>query len=243
MRVEEIRMSPAQVTERDGTHPNPPVVGSLAYLLLNFPVGLGAFIFLVTTLSVGASTAIIWVGVPVLAIALLAWRGAAKLERRRVHAMLGTYIATPYRPLPESGKWKARLKDPATWKDLAYFVLLGPIGIAEFTLMVSFWASSLWLVLLPLWFGFVPQDWYPEVWGWVLGDVHSTWEALPWAAVGAVLLAITVALTRVLGALHARFARSLLGPSRRRLDALERSTSPAAVDWDFRTHVYPGMTS
>lgn len=235
-------MAPAQVTERDGTDPNPPVLGSLAYLLLNFPVGLAAFIFLVTTLSVGFSTAIIWVGVPVLALALVSWRGAARLERRRVHAMLGTYIATPYRPLGEKGQWKTRIKDPATWKDLAYFVLLGPVGIAEFTLMLTFWSTSLWLLLLPLWFGFAPEDWYPEVWGSVLGRVDTAWEALPWAAVGAVLLAITIALTRVLGVLHARFARALLGPSRRRLDALERSSSPAGIDWDFRTHVYPGVT-
>src|SRR6266487_6404604 len=111
-------MSPAHVTERDGTHPNPPVVGSLAYLLLNFPVGLASFVFLVTTLSVGLSTAIIWVGVPVLALAVLGVRGAARLERRRVHAMLRTYIATPYRPLPDgmSASWKTRLKDGATWK-------------------------------------------------------------------------------------------------------------------------------
>lgn len=235
---------PAQVTERDGTHPNPPLLGALAYLLLNFPVGLAAFIFLVTTVSVGLSTAIIWVGVPVLAISILTWRGAAALERRRVHAMLGTYIATPYRPLPAGGgKWKTRLKDGATWKDFAYFLLLGPIGIAEFVLMVTLWSASVWLVLLPLWFGLAPNDWYPEVWGWVLGHVDSTWEALPWAAVGAVLLAVTVALTRALGVLHARFARAMLGPSLRRLDALERATArPAGIDWDFRTHVYPGVT-
>jgi putative sensor protein len=219
-------------------------LGSLAYLLLNFPVGMASFVFLVTMVSVGLSTTIIWVGVPVLAFAMLAWRGAARLERRRVHAMLRTYIATPYRPLPEAmrGQWKTRLKDGATWKDLGYFLLLGPIGVAEFCVLVSFWSASLWLLLLPVWFGFVPQEWYPEVWGYVLGHVDSTWEALPWAAVGAVLLAVTIALTRVLGMLHARFARGMLGPSRRRLDALERTSSPT-VDWDFRTHVYPGVTS
>jgi hypothetical protein len=237
-------MSPAQVTERDGTHPNPPVLGSLAYLVLNLPVGIASFVFVVTMLSVGASTAIIWVGVPVLAIAMLAWRGGARLERRRVHAMLRTYIATPYRPVPEgrSGRWKTRIKDRATWKDLTYFVLLGPIGTAEFTLMVTFWSASLWLLFLPVWFGFFPHDWYPEVWGHVLGSVDTTWEALPWAAVGAVLLAVTIAMTRVLGAVHARFARAMLGPSGRQVDALQRTKSPA-TDWDFRTHVYPGVTS
>ena len=237
-------MVPADVTERDGTRPNPPVAGSLAYLVLNLPVGMAAFVFLVTMVSVGVSTAIIWVGVPVLAIALLVWRGAARLERQRVHAMLGTYIATPYQPLPEGkGRWRTRLTDAATWKDFAYFALLGPIGVAEFVLMVTFWSASLWLLFLPVWFGFAPHDWYPEVWGWVLGNVDSSWEALPWAAIGAVLLALTIAMTRMLGALHARFARALLGPSRRRLDALERATPSPATNWDFRTHVYPGVTS
>lgn len=240
-------MVPAQVTERDGTDPNPPILGSLAYLLLNLPVGIASFVFVVTMVSVGVSTAIIWIGVPVLALALLMWRGAARLERRRVHAMLRTYIATPYRPLPEKRQWRARLTDGATWKDLTYFVLLGPIGVAEFTLMVTLWSASLWLLFLPVWFGFFPNDWYPEVWGYVLGHVDSTWEALPWAAIGAVLLAVTIVMTRVLGQLHARFARAMLGPSRRRLDALERTTSASptvdTLDWDFRTHVYPGVTS
>src|SRR5262245_54340294 len=138
--AEETRMTPAQITERDGTNPNPPVLGSLAYLVLNLPVGIASFVFLVTTVSVGVSTAIIWVGVPVLMVSLLMWRGAARLERRRVHTMLRAYIATPYRPLPESkNRWKTRLKDVATWKDFTYFVLLGPIGVAEFSLMVTLW--------------------------------------------------------------------------------------------------------
>ena len=42
----------------------------------------------------------------ILAAAVLAWRGAAQLERARVHAMLGTYIASPYRPLPNGGLTK-----------------------------------------------------------------------------------------------------------------------------------------
>jgi hypothetical protein len=244
---EEIRMSPALVTERDGTRPNPPVLGSLAYLVLNLPVGIAGFVFVVTALSVGLSTAIIWVGVPVLALAMLTWRAAARLERRRVHAMLNTYIATPYRPLPEglSAQWRTRLKDGATWKDMAYFVLLLPVGVAEFTMMVVSWSVSLWLLFLPLYFGFLPDEWYPEVWDHPLGQVDSAWEALPWAALGAILLAMTIALTKALGALHARYARALLGPSRRRVDALGR-TAPAATTapsagFDFRTHVYPGV--
>ena len=68
-------------THRDGTRPNPPLLGSLAYLVLNLPIGIGAFVFVVTTLSLGIGTAIIWVGVAVLALAVLAMRGLATLER------------------------------------------------------------------------------------------------------------------------------------------------------------------
>lgn len=243
-------MSPALVTESDGTRPNPPVLGSLAYLVLNLPVGIAGFVFVVTTMSVGLGTAIIWVGVPVLALAMLIWRGGARLERRRVHALLRTYIATPYRPLPEglSAQWRTRVKDGATWKAMAYFVLLLPIGVAEFALMVSSWSASLWLLFLPVYFGFLPADWYPVAWDTPIGQVDSTWEALPWAALGAILLAMTIAMTKALGGLHARYARAMLGPSRRRVDALGRPAPAAATDapltttFDFRTHVYPGVT-
>lgn len=239
-------MAPAHITERDGTKPNPPLLGSLAYLLLNLPVGIAGFVFIVTMVSVGVSTAIIWVGVPVLALALLGWRLGARLERQRVHAMLRTYIATPYRPLPSglSAQWKARVKEASTWKDMTYFLLMFPIGIAEFTLMMTFWAASLWLLFLPLYFGFVPDDWYGEVWNHPFGQVDSTWEALPWAAIGALLLAVTVAMTKALGTLHARFARVMLGPSQRMLDAMVSPATTQPDNWqgfDFRTHVYPGV--
>src|SRR5882672_10260727 len=236
-------MAPALVTERDGTRPDPPVLGSLAYLVLNLPVGIAGFVFVVTTVSVGLSTAIVWVGVPVLALAMLIWRAGARLERRRVHALLGTYIATPYRPLPDglSARWRTRVRDRATWKDMTYFVLLLPIGVAEFSLMVSLWSASLWLLFLPLYFGFLPAEWYPVAWDNPIIRVDSTWEALPWAALGAILLAMTIVLTKALGTLHARYARAMLGPSGRRLDALGRAETAPAVSRvagvDFRTHV------
>jgi hypothetical protein len=241
--AEEITM--AFVTEHDGTRPDPPVLGSLAYLVLNLPVGIAGFVFVVTTLSVGLSTAIIWVGVPVLALAMLIWRAGARLERQRVHALLRTYIATPYRPLPDgfSAQWRTRVRDRATWQDMAYFVLLLPVGIAEFTLMVTFWSVSLWLLFLPLYRGFLPADWYPVVMNNPFVRVDSTWAALPWAALGAILLAMTIVLTKALGTLHARFARGMLGPSRRRLDALAYGgTRETTLPADFRTHVYPSVT-
>jgi hypothetical protein len=222
-------------TERDGTRPNPPLLGSLAYLVMNLPIGIASFVFVVTTLSLGVGTVVIWLGLAVLAVSMLVCRGFAQVERARVHAMLGTYIATPYRPLPEKTKrWATRIKDPATWKDMAYCVLLLPIGIAEFTLMVTFWATSLWLVTLPVYWGFLPDSWRAEVWN--DGDnplfrVDSWTETLPWAALGVLVLAMAVALTRVLGTMHAHYARALLGPSTRRIDKLAELSTAGAIDW------------
>src|SRR5262249_26466023 len=143
-------------------------------------------------------------------------------ERARVHAMLRTYIATPYRPVPEQGHiWRTRIKDPATWKDMAYCVLLLPIGIAEFTLMVTFWATSLWMVTLPIYWTWLPDTWRPVAGDHPLFDIDTWTETLPWAAVGVLGLAISIALTKMLGIAHARYARAMLGPSERRISKLE----------------------
>ncbi|MGH3761188.1 sensor domain-containing protein [Actinophytocola sp.] len=220
-------------TERDGTRPDPPLLRSLAYLVMNLPIGIASFVFVVTTVSVGLGTVIIWVGLAVLAVAILSWRGFAQFERARVHAMLGTYVATPYRPPPKQGKrWATRVKDPATWKDLVYCVLLLPIGIAEFTLMVTFWATSLWLVTMPIYWTWLPDAWRPILWNdHPLFAIDSWPDTLLWCALGVLVLAVAVALTRVLGTLHARFARALLGPSERRIDKLERLSTAGAIDW------------
>jgi hypothetical protein len=240
-------MAPAEIVERDGTRPNPPVVGALAYLLLNLPVGIVSFVFVVTMLAVGVATAVIWIGVPVLAVAVLAWRAGAQLERARVHAMLGTYIATPHLPRPPGlpVQWKARVRDAATWKGMAYFLLLLPVGIAEFTVMVSLWSASMWLLLMPVTYSVFPDQWQPVVWGEVF-TVGSWVAALPLAGLGAILLAMTASVTKQLGMLHARFARAMLGPSQRLLLVDHR---PTVTGWavahgpgiDLRTHACPGV--
>jgi hypothetical protein len=222
----------ATTTERDGTRPNPPLWGSLAYLLMNLPIGIAGFVFVVTTMSVGVSTVIIWVGLAVLALAVLAWRGAARLERLRVHAMLGTYVADPYRPLPEgAGRWIARFKDPATWKDMAYFVLLLPIGIAEFTISVTTWSVGLYLSLLPLYWTAVPDDWHLVMWNNRVFEPESWIGTLPLSAVGVLVLALSIVITKGLGTMHARYARAMLGPSPRRVSQMEKLNTAGAIDW------------
>jgi len=202
----------------DGTHPRPHLAGAFAFLLLSFPLGTAWFVMLVSLISVGVGTAIVWIGLAVLAFAVLLWRGGAQVERARVYALLDTVIAYPYRALPDSGlkeRWRARLGDPQTWRDLAYLVLLFPLGIIEFTLVVSAWAYGLGLAALPIYYRWLPDGvWHFPSWdaGARWFTVDSTVDALPWAALGVVMIGFAISLTRWLAAVHARFARALLGP-------------------------------
>ncbi|MFC5288885.1 sensor domain-containing protein [Actinokineospora guangxiensis] len=206
-------IQPEQGFSHDGTVPRPPVAGALVYLVMNLGVGIAGFVALVTLFAVGAGTALVWVGLPVLALAVLLCRGGAQVERARVYALLDTYIAVPHAPLPEKGRWKARVRDGATWRSCAYFILLLPIGIVEFTAMVVLWASALGLLFLPVYFRWLPDGSY-RLWDWDRPTyvVDSTLEALPFAAAGVLVLAVALVVTRWMGRAHARFARGLLGP-------------------------------
>ncbi|WP_233427847.1 sensor domain-containing protein [Actinokineospora spheciospongiae] len=201
-------MTPAAV-------PRPSVVGSLGFLTMNLAVGIIGFTVVVTLFAVGVGTAVVWVGLPVLALAILLSRGGARLERARVYAMLDTHIDLPYPALPEENRWRARVKDVNTYRDALYFLLMLPVGIAEFTVVVTLWSTSLGLVFLPLFYRWLPEgefrvfDWDRP---WVVVD--SIPDAVPFALAGVVLLGLTVLVTRGLGRAHARFARALLGPAR-----------------------------
>ncbi len=218
-------------TERDGSQPNPALLGALAYLVMNLPVGIASFVFVVTTVSVGVSTVIIWVGLAVLAAAVFGMRGMASLERLRVHAMLGTYVASPYRPAPDKGRWLSRVKDPATYKDMAYLLLMLPIGIAEFTISVVLWSVGLDLAFLPAYWSWVPDEWQMVLWNHQVVSVDSWLGTLPFAGLGVLVLAFAAIVTKGLGTLHARYARAMLGPSQRRISKLEGLSTAGAIDW------------
>lgn len=206
---------------------DPPFGGSVVFLLMNLPLGVAAFGLLTSFTAAGLGTAVVWVGVGLLALLLLAVRGGARLERARVYALLDHYIDLPYLPLPANGqkeRWKGRLKDPATWRDLAYFFLLFPLGLIEFVLVTAFWSTSLALAGLPIYFRWLPDGAYyfpSEDVRWL--TVDSTVEALPWAALGVLFVALSVALTKALAGMHARLANALLGTTVAQRRRMERS--------------------
>jgi signal transduction histidine kinase len=190
---------------------------SAAYLLLHFPLGLAYFVGLTVLLSVSAGMVVIWVGVLGLALTMILWRLAAKLERRLMKAAFGVEIRDPYRPLPSGGnlfaKWKAMAADPATWKDLLYLFLAFPLGVAEFVLSVGLWSASAGLIAMPL-----TINWQDAGFMYITVGDRQIWfdhtlTTLPAIPLGIALAFVTMYVVRGVGYAHGALARYLLGPN------------------------------
>ncbi|TFV91306.1 sensor domain-containing protein [Blastococcus sp. CT_GayMR16] len=134
------------------------------YVLVSFPVAIAAFVVLVTGLSLGVGLLVVWVGVAVLAAALLAARALATLERTWLPAVLR-------RPLPEPAYLRAEgrpvrrlttpLRDPQPWLDALHAIVRFPVAIFSFVLTVTFWSVAL---------GGITYG----AWDWALPDASRT---------------------------------------------------------------------
>lgn len=130
------------------------------YVLLDFPIGVAGFTFVVTGLTLGVSLLITLVGVPLLAATLVLARLAGRAELARARALLDYELAPP-RPLPRRGTVLTRLwapiRDGAAWRSTTYFALMLPVGIVTFTIAVTWWAATLFLLTLPAWAWALPH--------------------------------------------------------------------------------------
>jgi len=198
------------------------------FAVLSFPIGVFWFVALVTLISTGLGLAITFLGIPILIFAMWLWTKGAALERVRVNAFFGTDIHAPYRELPDAS-WLRRLRafatDPAVWRDLAYLLLLFPIGIIEFALTMASIAMPLRLLSMPFWYSMASSTDRP----WTATNLPA---ALGAALIGVLLLAVMPYLLVGMVTLHGALARGLLAPRRdaelaERVDALTESRSRA----------------
>ncbi|WP_214106485.1 sensor histidine kinase [Acrocarpospora catenulata] len=198
-----------------GVAVDPATWRAVPYLLGGVALGVGYFVGLVVAISVSVTLVVIWVGLPMLVLTILLWRGAAMLERRLVGWSFGVAVLSPYRPRPERGFW-AHLgwlfQDPATWRDLGYLLLLLPLSLAEFTVVVMGLGLALGLFLSPV--PIVLSGEWLELWGLRIDTVP---KALPVMLLGLVLLVPALYAVRGLAWLHGAVARLLLGVDETRL--------------------------
>ncbi|MCL2826711.1 MAG: sensor domain-containing protein, partial [Eggerthellaceae bacterium] len=121
-------------------------LGDSAYLFATFPIALASFIVIVTGLSLGVGLAIVWVGLPIGALTLLAGRGFARLERLRLHAR-GTLIAEPpSRQRSNPGNlWRrmlSKLTSASLWREALHGVLALPVSCVTWSLTLTWWVMA-----------------------------------------------------------------------------------------------------
>jgi hypothetical protein len=186
--------------------------GNLLFLALAFPLGLAYFIFLAVGLALGLGLTIVWVGLPILALVLLASWGLAALERQMAIHLLGAEVP-PMAPAPvlqqQTALQRARafVSNPVTWKGLGYLAIKFPLGLATFVLMVTALAVSGGLIASPLLYDFGQVQ--LGVW-----QVDTLPEALGVSLVGLVCGLVTLNLLNGIAFAWRGLASALLGSRR-----------------------------
>ena len=126
---------------------------TILYILLAFVIDTCYFVVAVTGFSLGISTIIIWVGIPILLLTLFMARGLAAFERTLANELLGADISAPRRPDHKPG-WRAsvaaRFRDPFSWKSLLYALCKFPLSVFSFSVMLPLVITSISLILCPL---------------------------------------------------------------------------------------------
>ena len=207
------------------------------HLLLDLPLGIAWFTIAVTGLSLGAGLVVLaLIGLVVLVATVFAGRLIGIVERARAAALLGVEVLppAPAESRHEQGNWrriKSMLLDVPGWKGLGYGVIMLPLGIMNFTIVVTLWSIALAGTSYPLWGWATPQnDWYGHA---VHGWVKTGWISGSFV-IGVLALIAVPHVVRGLAAVDRGLIKGLLGGSptaelRQRVESLTVSRD-ASVD-------------
>ena len=204
-----------------GVAADPHTYGALFYMVLALATGIFYFTWAITGISLSLGFSVLIIGIPFAALFLGTVRVLSLVEGRIVETMLG--VRMPRRPgFSTQGMsfWKrigTMFTDPRTWSTLFYQCLMLPLGIAYFTITVTFLSTSIALALAPLVKPILEANGIPYgscngsavVCGWV--NWWSGWPGTIFASLfGIVMLFATLHLVRGLGYLHGQIAKHLL---------------------------------
>lgn len=194
-----------------GVFLDPRAYASLFYMLFAMITGIAYFTWAITGLSLSVGLIVLIIGIPFFALFLLSVQGIALVEGRLVEGLLG--VRMPRRPLfskKHLGLWdrlKALVTDKLSWTTILYMVLQLPLGIIYFTLFVTLFSVGLAGIAEPiLQYGFdLPiiniDDYYYYVPVWMVPFMMLA---------GALTILVAMHLAKLLGRLHANYAKALL---------------------------------
>jgi signal transduction histidine kinase len=194
------------------------------YLLLNLPVGIFAFVYVVTTLSLGAGLLVTFLGFPVLAAGLAGCRGLGVVQRAMARALLRAEVEEPERPRRRRGGFLgwvgASLRSGTSWRHALYSVLVFPWSVFSFSVVVPLWTSGWALLTYPLWRWVFPRYLGQpgmQVYGNARGEswyLASPFDLAATAGIGLLLVLATPWVIRGLASVDRALVVGLLGPSR-----------------------------
>ena len=184
---------------------------NLAYLLLQFPLGLFYLLVIAVGLILGAALVPILIGFLILFFTLTAASALGRRERQIAKRLLGVTIPEPIVPdWAQRSRFRrltSQLRDQTTWTILLYLVIKFPLGIATFALTTSliFWTVAEGTGINDGILGNGPWD--PGAPFFIVG-------APPFFIVRAIVYAyISLHIINGVAFLSGRLARHMLGPS------------------------------
>ncbi|NUR66028.1 MAG: sensor histidine kinase [Streptomyces sp.] len=184
---------------------------SVAFLAGGALFGAVVLVGIVAGVVVGAATAVVLVGLPLLGLTALSGIPVAAVERWRVgSAGVGQVPAGAHRvpDAPGLARWLAvRLKEPETWRELAYAVFLALVLWPLDALVVTFAAGvPLFLLATPLLVAVDGEAKVVKLW------TVDTWPAaFGVTAAGGVLLLLGAYVLGVAAGARVEVAKALLG--------------------------------
>jgi signal transduction histidine kinase len=180
-------------------------------------VGVVTFSVTVALLAATVGTLVTVVGaIALFWLLMVVSRGFGHVERSRAAALLGLPLLDPLPPLHATSWWRRlleRARSGARWKEIAYSLLLLPLGVLNIVLVTAAWCGSLALLLLPLYVTALPDDTAKFHFFDVAQD--DAWRVAIVGLLGVVLVAPW--LTVVLGRLDSVTCSWFLGPDQRAL--------------------------
>jgi signal transduction histidine kinase len=189
---------------------------ALAHLLTSLVLGPVTFVWALVTTLVSGVLSFTYLAPPAFLGATWVTRRIARLERLRAALVLRRPVESPYEPLTGTNPWtrgRALVRDAATWRDLAWLLLLPLVGLAGLAGLVA-GVVDLATIVAPVWLWSVPNPYLPPVMDRLFNTVGGRFVL---TAVGLALAPVAWWLVTTAARLQARVAATLLeaGPRQR----------------------------
>jgi len=188
---------------------------ALAHLLTSLVLGPATFLWALVTTLVSGVLSFTYLAPPTFLAVTWVTRRIAGLERLRAALVLGRPVEPPYGAPPAGNPWvrgRALVREPATWRDLAWLVLLFPLGLAGGLAGAVVAVVDLATIVAPVWLWAVPNPYLPPVVDWLFNTAGGRFVL---TGVGLALAPVAWWLVVTMARVQARTAVSFLEPGPR----------------------------